>query len=315
MSEFNNLTIEGNELPFTVVEPGSANDPFTAHASPASVAVATPPLTGAEVVGNAEGQVQTPTVVIPSPAPTPVVVVAAQEPVTPVVPVVPVEPVTLSPEEQALKDGKLGEYIAAQIREANEATRRATQSSYDKTIQTLKDEIDNTKKEALRVEREGKLTSDDLSDDEKNLLRKKWELDDRASEIDTYQKTVDEYWMKVYRANLANEKAQYGVTVADLEAFTDENEMEKFALSKELEFYRDGKTVQIPSTAVTPQMTPPAVVVTTPETPAPAGATAPTDIGGGAVAMPQVKWEDGAGVDVMARNINRLPWTTVNLPS
>ena len=324
MSEFNNvLTIEGNELPFTVVEPGSANDPFTAHPTVASVAVGNPQTPGEVVAAVGDGpQVQTPIVAQPPLVQTPVVItnpVVANTPVAPVqvpapvVPVVPVEPVTLSPAEQALKDGKLAEYIASQVAEANSKALRAQQSAYDKTIQKFKDEADEAKKAALRVERDGFLKSDDLSDNEKDLLKKKWELDDRAAEIGEYEKKVDDYWMKVYRANLVSEKAQFGVTVEELEQFTEQSDMEKFALEKELAFYRDGKTTQIPSTAVTPQMTPPAVVAT-PEQPAPAGASAPSDIGGGSVVAPQVKWEDGSGVDVMARNINRLPWTTVSLP-
>ena len=297
------VTQEESGLRIQVVEPGGPDDPFTDLNRAASSAfnAASPAVEvsgGTPVVQPGDGLKSQPVVqpvTTPSPTPAPA---TTQPTATP--------EADLTPMQQAIKDGKLDEYIDGLVGEKVGTALRSQQGNYDKRYNALKDELDAAREAAKKSEREGKLA--ELSDDEADILKNKWELEDERSALNAYSDELDNYFRAMYVANLVQQAEQFGVTAEALEQFTEPEEMDVFVKDKELEWFRSGKTTT----------TVPARTVVVPEgttEQAPAGASAQTDIGGGAPSAPPATLETGVGLDAMAANINKLPWVTLRMPA
>jgi hypothetical protein len=266
---------EGNT--FAVVQPGTAEDPFTSNrgtpSAPTPASPAVQPAGIVEMVVESEGP-KNPT---PTPDPTPTPVVPTPAPATPA-PTETATPVaTLTPLEQALEDERKAE------REA-----------------------------ALKQAREAKLASDELTEEEKELLKGKWELEDLKKELDDYADTLDEYYQEQLIVKLTSEYAKYGVSAEDLAVIDDPDEMIRFAETKELEFYRNGgaATAQIPTNIVSTETTPaePAPVV-------PAGSQAPSDVAGNPTSAPPPEMDKGQGMDSLRNNLAAQPWVSIPQPN
>ena len=284
----------------TVVEPGSPDDPFSANykgdsasaaASPAASVSGVPPVTAADGPQVPTGtSAATPST--PSPAP-------ATPAATPDAP-----QRTL---EELLKDPTLVEHFAGLMNEKVGTALRTQQSSYDKQISALKTEVKEAREANLRIERETKLEG--LNDDERDILKKSWELEDKARSLEEYESTLDEYWQGMYVANLVAENRKFGVTAEDFDGLTEPEQMDIVVLRKEAEFYRNGGAqTPAPTAAATSPAAAPAASV-------PAGASAPTDVGGSSPSAPPPKLDDGVGMDVMARNLNMMKWESLPLPA
>lgn len=312
----NLLVDEATGLPIEEVEPGSANDPFTAHPaqipSSAPVAPSPAPVASAEETQNAvEGKAQTPNPTTqPSPQPQSSAGKTPSEPATP-------EPV-LTPLEQAIKDGTLEEYIAGASRsaaaEAAEAARREAQSLADKRMSRIEEELKAAREKAKQTERDSKLNNEDLTEEEREILTEKWKLEDERAELDEYRGTLDDYFREQLVADLLREKSQFGVTEAMLREIDDPDVMIKLADDAELAFYRNGGVQQsgtndIPSRAPEASSTPVA-------TNAPAGATAPADLPGDQPVSAQApKFDTRASRDALADNLKNMEWETLVMPA
>ena len=289
-----------------VVEPGSPDDPFSVNFKGTSAAPnATSPVTAGNAAGlpqNGTGdgpQVQSGTA---NPNPTPVVAPVATPTATP-----DAQAKTL---EELLRSPAVAEHFAGLMNEKVGTALRSQQSSYDKRINSLENDLKEAREANLRIERETKLEG--LSDDEQELIKGKWALEDQKHDLEEYEKTLDEYWHEMYVAKLTEENGKFGVTAEDLEQLTEPEEMDVFVLRKEAEFYRNGGTLttQVPSHVVTATGS-----GATPDASVPAGASAPTDVGGSGPTATPIKLEEGAGMDVMARNLNALKWESLPMPA
>lgn len=302
----------GENVSFIAVEPGSPEDPFSAHSSVSSPpAVASPaivPAVGATPNTPAEGP-QAPQTQAPSPT-------SAPAPVSPPAPSQPA-PEAETPLQKALREGNLDEYIAGLVSQKVEPIARAQQSSYDKRINDLQQQLREAREAEIRREREGKLANEDLTDEEKALLREKWTLEDEKAQLAADIEEGDRYFRSMYVAGLVQEAQQFGVTAEQLEQFDEPEEMDAFVARAELDWYKSGHhlTAQVPNNAVQANPTGSAPAANPQVAAAPAGASAPTDVGGGAPAAPAAKPEQGTGIDVMARNLNNSEWVVVPLPN
>lgn len=218
-------------------------------------------------------------------------------------PVATVPAAPLSPLQQAIQDGKLDEYIDGQIEAKAGTVVRGLQSSYDKRVAALEKERDEAREAIKTSQRQAKLNSEDLTDEEKEILQEKWKLEDEREALRQETEAADEYFKSLYVAGLAQEGAQFGVTAADLMQFSEPEEMDNFVRDKELAFYKAGGVIAavVPSGVAT---------ATTPGVPA--GATAATDIGGsGAPQSPAKAPPTGTGVDAMKEHLAQLKWESV----
>jgi len=299
---------ELNDQQFTFVEvtPGGPDDPFTAHNQTSLPAAAASPVQlagGAVMATPAEGYTAPVTQVVPSASVqhvTPAQVAPAVAPATPATPAAPLDSL-----QQAIADGKLAEYIAGQIKEQTGKVVSGLQSSYDKRVAALERERDEAREAIKNAQREAKLTSEDLTDDEKDILREKWKLEDERALLDQEVAQADLYYKSLYVAGLAQEYAQFGVTAEALEQFSEPEEMDNFVRDQELAFYKSGRVV----TAVVPSGT--AVAAGATASNVPAGATAASDVGGGAPASAPKQPNSGTGIDAMKENLANLKWETV----
>lgn len=308
------MTMDNSQYTFVEVVPGSADDPFTTNrpnfavAAPvASPAPAAEPVATPVIVGQPEGPKFIPAGSVTTsapPAPAPVAPAPAPTSQTP--------PADETPYQKAVREGTVDVYIAEQIAAGAEAQRRAAQSVADKRIAALEADAKATREAAVKAAREARLSDEDLTDDEKVLLKRAFDLDDRKASMDEREAEVEKLFRVTLIANLVQEKGQFGVTADALEAMVEPEEMEQYAKDQELKFWRDGKSLPaaqavIPSGAVT--VSAPSPVANTP--PAPAGASAPSDIGGTAAPSAPVVLSKEVGIDAMKHNIDSLPWVAV----
>lgn len=288
------MMLNEQDVTFEVVEPGSADDPFTARNTSSPASAPSP-------VQIAGGAVQmTPVGVTQTPQP--------QTPATPAAPAAPAAPVVstptvqLSPLEQAVKDGTLDDYIKTQVTKVTSGL----QSSFDTRVARLEKERDEAREAVRNAQRESKLNSEDLTDEEKDILREKWKLEDERARLDEELKAADEYYKSLYATGMAQENQQFGVTVEELMGLESAEEMDSYVLQKQLDFYKSGGNVQTP---VVPSGT--ATAAGTPPPGVPAGAVAPTDVGGSAPSTPPPAPPTGTGPDAMKEHMAQLKWETV----
>lgn len=194
--------------------------------------------------------------------------------------------------------------IASQLEEA----RRTQQSVADKRIDALAKELKDTREASIKAEREAKLNSPDLSEDDRSALEKVWALDDREQKLNQREADVEDFFSKSYLVALAQDYGKFGVKAEDLDGKTPE-EMDSFVHEKELTFYRNGGVAQTKTSAVAVKAEEPV------KAEVPAGAQAPSDVAGGAPAAPQTPAVEGKGPDALAQAINNAPWETVRLPN
>lgn len=296
-----------SELPVTVVEPGGADDPFTANPASSSAPSASPAVVaGQETPAVAVTEVTQPqTVQVPN---TPVVRPQAPAPATP--------PVVI---DEAEINRRANEIAMARIAEATKqaelAAERAqkAQSAADKRAAELEQREREAQEARRQAERTAKLNADDLTEEEKALLQRQWSLEDREAANALREQELDAYHRELYAVALADEAAQFGVTLADLEALDSPEAMDAYAAQAELNFLRSGGVVQ-PATPVIASSAP----VATPQVAAvagvPAGVSAPSDLVE-APPTPQPKqMRTDNGPDALRENLRDMEWETLRMP-
>lgn len=180
-----------------------------------------------------------------------------------------------------------------------QAALRAQQSQYDKTIQKFQETAKAASQRAKDVERTAKLSADDLTDAEKDLLKGKWALEDREEALTEAEEANEAFFRTVYIGRLAAANEQYGVTAEQLEALSEPEEMDAVCLRAELAYFKAGKHLTLQEALSQPEPKK--------EEPVPAGASAPTDVGGTGVTAPPPELSKGRGIDAMVESLKALP--------
>lgn len=174
---------------------------------------------------------------------------------------------------------------------------RTLQSGQDKARAAVEAKLEDANArldQMMQDMREGKLQG--LSPDEQTALRKTWALDDREKKLNEYEANVKNFHSDTDVLALLNEYGPFGVTEEALAAVpVDEREL--FCEQKRAEYWeQQAKAKQAP-----PQQPP----ASQPQQPVPAGATAPSDTGGGGAVEPPQQPNPNQGPDAMADNIGR----------
>ena len=167
----------------------------------------------------------------------------------------------------------------------------AAHSGLDKRINTLAKQnssLENTLAETLKVSKdaERRARAEGATDEEKAGLERIWELEDREKGLDARTKVVDEYRMHVTALDLVTRFGKYGVTAETLADAETPEDMEVLAERTSREFLESGKKPG--------------------ETAGPAGAKAPSDLGGAPATPAPFKLGTEQGVEGLAANVKSL---------
>lgn len=233
----------------TVVEPGSTDDPFNAANAPAE---------------PKEDQPAT---------------VAA--------------PATLSQptddKEQPKPEGegqdllKLEEYIQTRVSAAHSGLDKRINALAKQNV-TLETTLTETQKASKDAERRAR--AEGATDEDKAVLERHWELEDREAGLSARTKVVDEYRLHVTALDLVTRFGKYGVTADTLADAETPEDMEVLAERTSREFLEGGGKPG--------------------ETPGPAGAKAPSDLGGSPASPAPFKLGTEQGVEGIAANVKSL---------
>lgn len=260
------------------VEPGSSNDPFSRNYNASSGDTQS----GALASGAADGHQVQSNMTTASTA-------TGQTPQSQAAP-----PAAKPDETPALTPDK----VEAMLNERLSKAVRSMQSASDKKIAALEKQLSDAQEARLKADRDAKLNSDELSDEEKDILRDKYALEDEKSKLKQQIEANEKYHRELAIATLSKDFGQFGVTADELDAIDDVDAMEKFAKDKELDFYRSGKTL---AQAIA------AAPVETVGSTVPAGATAPSHVGGEAPAAKPYEFDTKVGRNSLLANMLNLP--------
>jgi hypothetical protein len=270
------------------VVPGSADDPFT---DPSKVS-----LTGALASPAAPPNGQT------NPGP-----VDGTNPSTPNP-----NPAVQQAPAPGTDEARLKALLDQALAEANEAAEqriRQAQSAADKRVAAYEKQIREAQEAQRVAERNAKLNADDLTDEEKDILRKSYELEDWEARLESREEADDEFHRSVYAVALAQDYAQFGVTEEALVDLDTPEAMDEVVRQAELEYYRNGGVV-----APTPGVTEAGATAVTPTRTAPAGASAPSDLAGNGAPATPIQFNTEPGVDAMSANLKNMKWESLPLP-
>ena len=342
----------GTRLPDTtqgdgvkVVEPGSADDPFSKGSAADQPPVS--PEGGAAPAANAgpagEGDTSTPAPAPTEPTSTPTsepptaegqpqpsspAPAATETPATPATPAATETPPApgATPTEPAqapagdddtavpITQAQFEEFKKEQEKQHQDQL-RTQQAGQDRAMAAQRKELEDIRAESVQAREEVReIKLHGLSEDEQAKLKKQWEADDRLEGIDAYRDQVEGYHNDVDLIRLLNEYGQYGVTEEELKEIPME-ERELVCSMKRSTYWEDiatGKTKPSetkngqPSSGQPPPTQP---STATKEPVSPAGASAPSDAGGSGAPPQPPKFNDTQGPDAMAENIGQ-GWET-----
>lgn len=293
-----------------VVE-GSPNDPFSVNYNGGSSApAATPaqPVNGQPVVQTQDGQQfqiapqQVPTQVVERPqAPAPASTNAGMT----------------RAEVEALFAQREADLKAAAEAEAQTALQRAraAQSAADQRAAELERQLREAQEAQRKADREARLESPELSDDDREALRKTWALEDRQAELDAREAELDAYHRELYIVALEQEHAQYGVTAAQLEQFATPELMDAFVEARKVAYEAAGLVTQtqvVPSSP--PVAQPNGGAVQQRQTAPPPGATLPADTVSAPPPPSRPAFRTDASRDALRDNLEAMEWETLRVP-
>jgi len=302
---------------------GAAQEPAPVPADTAAPPAATPAQpAAAPAPAPTPTLVQTPrgVEVIPAgqqPAPAPAPAAPAAPAAAPVIVVAPAPGPTAAERAQGLVD-----YGAAQAEEG----RRAAQGAADRRAATLDRKLEAAqamqKEQATQIR---KLQTDGLSEEEREGVLAKYAQDDEREELNKYREELVGFHRTVYIDSLAFEFGQYGVTRDSLEQIKTPEEMELVCERTKSAFVveqaKNGVASPAPAAPApaTPAPAPAAAPASAGVPPAavpqvPAGATAPSDVGGGSAPVEPATFNDGKSSGAMQENLSNMGWDTVKLP-
>jgi hypothetical protein len=160
---------------------------------------------------------------------------------------------------------------------------------------------------ALQKEvRDAKLSG--MPPEEKKRMEEVYAFEDRKSSLDEYETELQALALDIDRYKFSTQYADFGVEVEDLENFKTSAEMENFCTKAELEHWREEAKKPTASKATVLAAQPVA------KREPPAGASAPSDVGGGGMnASSQKGPVEGTGPEAMAKALEASPWQTVRV--
>lgn len=199
---------------------------------------------------------------------------------------------------------KLDVYLESQIAERSAEQRRGL----DKTISRLQTE---SAAEIKALREEVRTTQiNGVPEEEREALRNKWAHDDRMAEVVAREEKVSAYDADVARYDFLVHYREFGVTEADLLDKPVEELGEFCALKKAEHFERLAQGVGTkPAPASAKQGAPATQAKEEPK--APAGASAPSDVGGSPPPAKAPEFDKGQGRDAMLTNLGNLPVETI----
>lgn len=284
------------------VDPDSDDDPLLtdearAARTTASGAVPAPVPTGTEVASQQAA---------PAPTEPPATVVSPTEVASPAS-VETVAEEEVSDEETAAALGRLDAFLNEQV----DAKVASALRGRDQTITRLQKEHTEALKTLRQELRETKLVG--LDEDEQKVLQKKWDFEDRNALLDEREAALDGYDKDLMIATFIMKFEKYGVTeeglagksVAEMELFCAETKASHF--EKLAQGGIHAAAPQKPVAKVEPS------VLAQPAPPAPAGLTAPSDVGSGTPAPKEQEFDKGQGRDVMLKNLQNLPSESIQV--
>lgn len=290
----------------------------------------------AEPVSNAtETPAQSPEATPPSSTPAPATAAAVHPAPPPAVTVTPTAPVATetapestpaiapvqaeAPKENVADALKvLAEYKDTVMEEA----RRSVQGAHDRQNTQINRQLEesNTRAKELTAQvRE--LANRDLTEAERAVAMAKYEQDDERESLNTARAELLVLQKDTYMDSLMLEFTDYGVTRDALEAIETPEEMDIFCLQRKSGHF-EAKLRETPAEGATPApaTTPAPVAATAPvePTPAPApnvpaGAFAPSDVGGGGIVPEGKQFSQEATPDAMRENLKNMDRVSVGI--
>lgn len=199
------------------------------------------------------------------------------------------------------------------------------QSTYDRQIaaqerqlRELREANEKRVQELTAQVREAQLNG--LPEAEKARLRTEWDWEDRQRQLDTREAELTGYHNEIQKAFIVQEYSQFGLQLDDLDEFETPEEMVEFAREVELEYYRlmvknGGQVAEDTDEEDEDEEKPRSKKVSAkPKARVPAGASAPSDGGGGPAVPEGSKFNSNTGPSAMAENIKN-GWDTVRISS
>ncbi len=222
-----------------------------------------------------------------------------------------VEEPELTDEEADELEKQLDELIAAEVaKQVKEAT-ASVQSAKDREIAASNARMQAVEAE-LKTLREKELEAQlaSLDPEERAAYLDKRALEEEKARLLTLANEIDEVYKGQLITALVQEYGDYGITAEDISDIDDPDDMEAYC--------ERAKTIYEKVVARTGARIEPAASAApapaTRQTTVPAGATAPTDIGGGSPDLgPNRKPVEGTGLEFAAQTLESLPWETVRV--
>lgn len=269
---------------FTVVEPGSPDDPFSSHnpanAATASVPAATPVVeTPASQPNASVPSVEAPTIESTKPGSVPVSTPAAPAVTT-----------------TGLTQEQVDKIVSDRLREA--------QSGWDRRNQLLQEQVKQEKERIAALEKQHrdelrKAQLEGLPLSERTRMQEVWEIEDARAEVKAQRDAVTQYHQTVEGLRLFQEYHIFGVTEDDLLGL-DVDKMEAFCKDKKLAFFEAGGNIAEAGKGNTPAAKPAAAPAAKP------GSSAPYDPGGMPPAPEGTKLLTTQGVQSLGANIKSM---------
>lgn len=200
--------------------------------------------------------------------------------------------------------------------EDEKAEWRTRQGGMDRRMGVLQQESETLKARVATQEqevREARIAG--LTPEEQERMRQQWDIDDQLKEVDALKTETLAYGEEVEIGHLLLEyKDVEGVTQEALQEVPID-EREAFCQRKEIEALKRQLSSGQPATSAPPNGAAAQPQGTVPLAPAPAGASAPSDISGAGVPPPTPKRNEAQGSDAMADNIAGFGWERGKVPT
>lgn len=178
----------------------------------------------------------------------------------------------------------IGEQVEARLKEAQKGLNKRDAEITGK-LTKAQEELAASKKEMTRLQREMQVAN--LSKEEREQLQQQWDLEEEKQEVRDARAKVADYHRHVEALRLVTEYGAYGFTPDMIEDDDSLEDMEVKALRTQVAFVQSGGKPD--------------------EKPAgPAGANAPSDLGGAGPAPGAFKLGTGQGLDEMSKNLKAL---------
>lgn len=217
-----------------------------------------------------------------------------------------------SPEElEALQ--KLNEFFETNVAERTSEALRNQQSGYDKRINQLQQTIDQSKSQAAELQKQiRELQIQGMPEAEQARLRAHYEQEDRTAALNEREQAMDEWHRELFVTSLVLEFNQFGVTEAQLTECESPEDMEALCLEAKANYYEALANGKQPAPAA-PTAAKPAAPVAQPAQKAPAGASAPSDVGGGGKPGEEPTFRTDTGPDALLANLRNSKVTTIRV--